>query len=92
MVHFASELDAAIFYYIYCIKSKVVCKRIKDIAVNPSLINNQPVTYVSVISSQNSKEIYIITLFFSLSFKYNQESPALQECFAVAVAIKAKHS
>ncbi|KAG2207074.1 hypothetical protein INT46_003609 [Mucor plumbeus] len=45
LVHFASELDAAIFYYIYCIKSKVVCKRIKDIAVNPSLINNQPVTY-----------------------------------------------
>ncbi|GAN04429.1 hypothetical protein MAM1_0063d03889 [Mucor ambiguus] len=49
LVHFATEIDAATFYYIYCTQKKRICIRIEDVKVNPSLIDNHPVNYISVL-------------------------------------------
>ncbi|KAG1125782.1 hypothetical protein G6F42_008397 [Rhizopus arrhizus] len=45
LVHFASQTDAATFYHVYCIQKKLICIRLEDVEVNPSLIGNQPVDY-----------------------------------------------
>ncbi|KAL7311868.1 hypothetical protein PS15m_009581 [Mucor circinelloides] len=45
LVHFATEADAATFYYTYCTQKKRICIRMEDVKVNPCLIDNQPVDY-----------------------------------------------
>ncbi|CAO3654658.1 unnamed protein product [Mucor fragilis] len=45
LVHFETEVDAATFYYVYRTQDKVLCPRLNSLTINPSLINNQPVTY-----------------------------------------------
>jgi hypothetical protein len=48
LIHFESEVDASAFYYVYCIQKKLICKRLKGIAVNPSLLDNKPINYVRI--------------------------------------------
>ncbi|KAF1804598.1 hypothetical protein V8B55DRAFT_1498904 [Mucor lusitanicus] len=45
LVHFATEVYASTFYHVYAVQDKVLCPRLGNVKVNPSLMNNQSVVY-----------------------------------------------
>lgn len=72
LIHFASELEASTFYHVHCIQKKLVCKRLEGVTVNPSLLNNKPITYVRFYYLDEMKLMNALDNFIIVLFKYNE--------------------